>query len=159
MQVFDASSMLFAWDNYPIEQFPGLWSWIASQIKNNALKMATVAFKEVNDKSPECGKWLKENNLEQLEIGNAIFQDAMRIKGTLGILDDKYNARGVDENDLMIIATARFHDAELISNEAKQKLPPDTPAKRKIPSVCNMTGVTVTCFDFVEYIKRSKVIF
>jgi predicted nucleic acid-binding protein len=159
MQVFDASSMLFAWDNYPINQFPPLWKWIAIEIQEKNLKMATVALKEVSYKSPDCGKWLKDNSLEQLEIGNEIFQDAMRIKGILGIADDKYSPKGVDENDLLIIATARFHGAKLISNEAKQMSPPDIPANRKIPSVCNMKEVSVACIDFVEYIKKSKAIF
>lgn len=53
MQVFDASSMIYAWDNYPVRQFPGLWQWIASQIKVEALVMPSVAFDEVAHKTPE----------------------------------------------------------------------------------------------------------
>jgi hypothetical protein len=64
MQVFDASSMIYAWDNYPISQFPPLWEWMASQIEAKELVMPSVAFDEVNHKTPDCGEWLKDNNLE-----------------------------------------------------------------------------------------------
>ena len=59
MQVFDASSMIYAWDNYPVHQFPGLWDWMASQIKGKQLVMPSVAFEEVEHKAPDCGEWLR----------------------------------------------------------------------------------------------------
>jgi len=55
MQVFDASSMVYAWDNYPIRQFPGLWEWMADQIAEKILVMPGVALKEVTHKMPDCG--------------------------------------------------------------------------------------------------------
>ena len=54
MQVFDASSMVYAWDNYPIRQFPGLWEWIAAQIAKKILVMPDVALEEVSKEAPEC---------------------------------------------------------------------------------------------------------
>jgi len=108
VQVFDASSMIYAWNHYPVRQFPGLWQWIAAQIEEKNLKMPSVAFvEEVAKESPDCAKWLKDHNLELLEITNAITQDAMRIKGLLGIVDDNYHPKGVGENDILILATAR----------------------------------------------------
>ena len=159
MQVFDASSMIYSWDNYPVRQFPGLWEWMARQIVERKLVMPSVAFKEVTDKTPDCGEWLKDNDLERLEISNAIVQDAMRIKDLLDIVDDKYHAKGVGENDLFIIATARAHGAELVSDEEKQKILPQVLSKRKIPAVCNMKEVAVPCINFIEFIKRSDEIF
>ena len=47
MQVFDASSIIYAWDNYPIQQFPGLWEWIATQIEAELVTMSSVAFELV----------------------------------------------------------------------------------------------------------------
>lgn len=158
MRVFDASSMIYAWDNYPIGQFPPLWDWMASQIEAKQLVMPIVAFKEVQDKMPDCGEWLKENNLEQLEISNAILQEAKRIKGLLGIANDKYTA-GVGENDILIIAAARLHGAELVSDEAKQPILPKIPSNRKIPAVCVMPTVSVVCVNFIEYIKASGTVF
>jgi len=43
MRVFDASSMIYAWDNYPFGQFPPLWNWMADQIKQGAVTMPSVA--------------------------------------------------------------------------------------------------------------------
>lgn len=147
MQVFDASSMIYAWDNYPVRQFPPLWEWMAGQIE------------EVENKTSDCAEWLKDNDLERLEVSNVIMQDAMRTKGLLGIVGDKYHANGVGENDLLIIATARAHRAELVSDEKKQITLPKEPAKRKIPVVCGMNEVAVLCINFLDYIKRSDEIF
>ena len=158
MQVFDASSMIYAWDNYPARQFPGLWEWMAAQISAKKLVMPSVAFEEVAHKTPECGEWLKGNGLELLEISNAILQEAMRIKSLLGIAGDSYHAKGVGENDILIIASARTHRTELVSNEGRQTSV-EKPAKRKIPAVCAMTEVSVHCINFIEFIKKSDKVF
>ena len=75
MQIFDASSMIYAWDNYPIEQFPGLWEWVAIQIEIRNLVISSAAFEEVSHKAPECCSWLKDNDISRLEVTNAILQD------------------------------------------------------------------------------------
>jgi len=159
MQVFDASSMIYAWDNYPVRQFPGLWKWMAAQIEEKKLVMPSVAFNEVAHKTPECGDWLTNHNVEQLEITNTILQNAMRIKKLLGIVDDNYHPKGVGENDLLIIATAKGNKAELVSDEERQPTQPKEPKKRKIPAVCALNEVAVPYINFIEYIKRSEVIF
>jgi hypothetical protein len=95
MQAFDASSMIYAWDNYPVRQFPGLWEWIAGQIAKKILVMPDVALEEVSKEAPECSQWLEENNIKMRDVNNAIIQDAMRIKGLLGIVGDSYHPKGV----------------------------------------------------------------
>jgi predicted nucleic acid-binding protein len=159
MQIFDASSMIYAWDNYPVRQIPGLWKWMAIQIEEKKLAMPSVAFDEVAHKTPDCVEWLRDNDLQKLEITNTILQDAMRIKQLLGIVGDKYHARGVGENDILIIATVRAHRAELVTDEERQPTLPREPSKRKIPAVCGMEEVAVPCINFIEFIKRSDEIF
>lgn len=159
MQVFDASSMIYAWDNYPVRQFPGLWDWMVAQIEAKNLAMSRVAFNEVAYKASDCSAWLKDHDLEVLDVSNEIIQDAVRIKGLLGIANDKYHPKGVNENDLLIIATARALNAELVSDEAKQNTLPVEPSKRKIPAVCDMNQVKVACISFIECIKSTNAIF
>jgi len=61
MYNFDASSMIHAWDNYPISNphFKSLWQWFAEQINNKHFCISKIAIEEVSHKIPECGKWLK----------------------------------------------------------------------------------------------------
>ncbi len=159
MQVFDASSIIHAWDNYPIRQFPGLWEWMAEQICEKQIVMPSVAFDEVDNKTPECAAWLKDNKIEQLSVTNAIIQKALVIKNLLGIVGDIYHPNGVGENDILIIATACVNNLGLVSDEGWQPKPPVIPKKSKIPLVCTMDVVAVTCINFIEFIKRSDVVF
>jgi Domain of unknown function (DUF4411) len=159
MLIFDASSMIYAWDNYPVNQFPPFWQWMATQVEQGILVMPKVAFEEVEHKTPDCAQWLKELSLVRLEVTNAILQDANRIKGLIGVIDDKYHPKGVDENDLFIISVARANNVALVSNEEKQAALPKILSKCKIPAVCNMNTVNVTCINFIEYIKSSQEVF
>jgi hypothetical protein len=159
MQVFDASSMIYAWDNYPIKQFPGLWEWMAEQIAQQELVMPGVAFDEVLHKTPDCGEWLKSLSIKRLGMSNAILKDALRIKDLLGISDDKYHPKGVGENDIFIIATARTHQAELVSDEKRQQQTLDIQKKKKIPAVCATPQVDVACINFIDFIKRTERVF
>lgn len=158
MQVFDASSIIYAWDNYPVDQFPGLWDWIGDKIHRNLIQMPSVAFAEVVHPAPECAAWLEARGLSRIAMTNNILVDALRIKKMLGIVDDKYGG-GVGENDLFIIATARAYRTTLVSDERVQPGLPKLMANYKIPAVCAIEAVGVECIGFLEFIKRSKAVF
>jgi len=158
MQALDASSIIYAWDNYPLRQFPRLWQWMADQIELGTLVIPAVALEEVGHKAPDCSDWLKETGVQKLEISGEILQGSLRIKAILGITDDNYHAKGVDENDILIIATARAHGAELISDERQPNRPVEL-RRLKIPRVCNLTGVDVAVVTFVDFFKRSDQVF
>ena len=159
MLVVDASSIIYAWDNYPIRQFPGLWGWMVGQFSDKQLVMSRVAYDEVGNKAPECAVWLRDAKTELIDITNAVVQEALTIKSLLGITSDNYHPKGVSENDILIIATAIVNNVGLVSDEGRQRKLPDIPAKRKIPAVCSMNDVGVPCINFIEFIKRSKVVF
>lgn len=159
MHVFDASSMIHAWDTYPRELFEKLWIWIETQIFEQKIQIPKAAFDEINHKFPDCGKWLKTEGIICIPISNNILQVASDLKKLLNIEEDGYNPKGVDENDLLIIATASVNQSTLVSNESPLKNNPDIPGKRKIPVVCSMPDVDVACIDFLTYIKNSRKVF
>lgn len=159
MQTFDASSIIYAWDNYPPEQFPPLWRWIAERIEAGEFSIPEPALEEVERRLPECAAWLQDKHIERVTVTNEILQEALRIKDLLGIEEDRYHAKGVGENDLLIIATARIQGFELVSNEGRQHQFPTVAAKAKIPAVCDMEDVDVLCVDFITLIKRSGEVF
>ena len=157
MQVFDASSIIYAWDNYPIDQFPALWEWMAERVQKGLIIMSQVAVEEVGHKSPECEVWLTMAGLHKTPVSQQILLQALHIKQLLGI-QDKYGS-GVDENDLFIIATAKVHASELVTDESFQLTPNKLKANWKIPAVCRMSDVSVTCTSFLNYLKKSEAVF
>ena len=159
LHALDASSILHAWDNYPLAQFPGLWDWLAAEMKAQRLSMALVALEEVGHKSPDCATWLKGRNIRRLAMSNDILQAAMDIKQQVGIRNDQYHPRGVDENDILIIAAAQYHGTSLITDEKRQFGKQVEPTKLKIPAVCDLPGVAVTHKNFLDYIRQSKQVF
>ena len=159
MRDTDASSIIYGWDNYPIEQFPKLWDWIGAQIADGELAISRVAFDEVETVSPECAGWLRDQDITRKDVTNETANKALSIKNELGIQNDNYHSEGVGENDIFIISTAKVSNVELISDENRQATLPDNQRRYKIPAVCAMPSVSVTCINFVEYIKQSNQVF
>jgi predicted nucleic acid-binding protein len=159
VHTLDASSILHAWDNYPLTQFPGLWDWLAAEIQAQRLSIAVVALDEVGHKSPDCATWLKSQNIRRLAMSNDVIQAAMDIKQHVGIQNDQYHPKGVDENDILIIAAAQYHGATLVTNEARQSSSLKEPTRRKIPAVCDLPGVAVAHKNFLDYLRASEQVF
>lgn len=159
MLVFDTSSMIYAWDNYPANQFPPLWEWMSEEITAGQIVMPQVAFDEVAQKSPDCATWLRKQNLQLLDVSDAIIRQAMSINALLEIKDDKYFGNGVGENDILIIATAKIMSIPLVTDESRQTNLPKVKGRYKIPAVCGLPEVGVTCNNFIEIVKKSGKVF
>ena len=163
MRVFDASSAIYAWDNYPLGQFPGLWSWIADEMSSRSMVIPETVLEEVRHKAPECAQWMSDIGIHVISVESRILRVALQIKSVLGIVGDQYHPKGVDENDLLVISTAKVLGYCVVSDEAKQhwkkedRLP--LRAKFKIPTVCSLPECNVACVSFVELIKNSGVVF
>ena len=119
MYSFDASSMIHAWDNYPPENphFDSLWDWFSEQIDNKNFGISGNALDEVSHKIPECGEWLKSKNIGVYPLTATSLRTAQKIKTLLGIYEEGY-AKGVGENDLLIISIAKENETTLVSEES-----------------------------------------
>lgn len=159
MYVFDTSSALHAWDTYPLEQFPPMWDWFKNAFLQGTFLLPENAFEEISHKSPEFQQWFKEQGISSVPLTDEILMLALRIKNTLDISEDAYHSKGVDENDLFIISTAKVFEATLVSNEGRQFNLPDIKSKYKIPTVCSLPEVAIPCINFIELVKASKEVF
>lgn len=157
MRIFDASSIIFAWDNYPIGQFPKVWSWLGNEVQQNRICISDIAYNEV--KNQDCEKWLKNVGIRRISENNAILKFALEIKSLLKIQNEQYG-KGVGEKDILIIATAKIERMDLVSDEGRQTDVKNTKlANYKVPTVCGLPEVNVSCMNFVELFKESESVF
>lgn len=156
MYTFDASSIVHAWDNYPIDIFPSLWNWIAERINESEFSMPQCAFEECGYNSPDCHSWLNCYGITRYPLTANAIQYASAIKASLNISGNSYHSKGVDENDLFIISTAKDLSFDLVSNEAIQPTLSPMLSKYKIPAVCNLSSVGVHCVSFVNLLHIMK---
>ncbi len=154
MYSFDASSMIHAWDNYPIENlhFKSLWDWFAKQVKQKEFVFSRIAFDEISHKIPECGEWLKKNKAEVYPLSADAILQAQSIKTLLEIEEEAYT-KGVGENDLLIISMAKIYNSTLITEEARQLTLPPKKSNYKIPAVCALVEVNIQCKNFIDLLK------
>ncbi|OED38231.1 hypothetical protein AB833_20480 [Chromatiales bacterium (ex Bugula neritina AB1)] len=158
MRVVDASSIVLAWDTYPIDQFPPFWEWIDSTIQSAKMVMAEPNFDEVGHVSPELQSWLLPR-LTRLPVDNKVMVRALQINTVLGTTNDNYHPDGVDENDILCIATAQSNNCGLLADESPQPALPQNMRRYKIPAVCNLGKVAVSCLNLNQYIRQSGVVF
>ena len=159
MTVFDASSIVLAWDDYPIDQFPSLWDWIEERINAKDIVFSAVTLEEVSHVSSDCHDWLQDAGVESIPVSSDILNLAAEIKDLIGIEDDNCHPDGVDENDIILIATGKLLEHDVVSDEAEQKTPPQNPRRKKVPAVCATEGIDVQCKNFVRYFKDGGAVF
>lgn len=154
--MFDASSIVHAWDNYPRELivFETLWEEIGTLVQAGEISFSQVALDEVGHVSPDCRQWLDDCDVVSLPVTADILDIATQLKADLGIVNDNYHPDGVDENDLLIISTAKHHGVQLVSNEKVQNNLPGNQRKYKIPAVCQHKA-DVECCAFVDFLNEN----
>lgn len=155
MYSFDASSMIHAWDNYPIgnSHFSSLWQWFQEQIQNKEFVMSKTAFDEISHKIPECGEWLKSHDVKLHSLSTGAILQAQAIKVLLNIEEEAYT-KGVGENDLFIISLAKIYNTILVTEESRQLSLPIKKSNYKIPAVCELDEVNVECTSFIDILKN-----
>lgn len=151
--MMDASSALHGWDEYPIAVFPELWRWLKRRIENNDISIIKANFEEVRHRNFECHEWLnKEAGIEVISPDDAITQMAYSLSDKLGIVGNKYHPKGINYNDLLLIATAYVRQSDIITNEEEQSDLPVNPARYKIPAVCaKACDPAIAIYSFREW--------
>jgi hypothetical protein len=159
LRAFDTSSIIHAWDHYPLKQFPGLWNWLGTEFHGGRFTISDTVDAETIKRDADCRAWLHSQGVSIIPTTQAILTEALKIKATLGIVTDRDYTTGVRENDILIIATCVVDSMELVTNENVQNDLPKNRRKYKIPAVCAMAGVDVSTMSFRELIVQSGKVF
>lgn len=154
---FDTSAIIDFWEHYPVTNpnFEKLWEWFVEKIGEELFVISDIAKIETNKKDKELFDWLK-NNGANIMIDKKDIQDlkiVQDIKDELGIIEDQYHPKGIDENDLFIISIAKRNNRILVSNESIQNNLPDIKSKYKIPAICNLSQVNLECINLLTLLK------
>ena len=144
MYCFDTSSILHAWANYPEEQFPSVWRWMEKQIKAGEFLIPEIVRDEAQDE--DVLDWFVGKRLPTVAIPDKILNVAQSIKGGLGIKNDDYSQRGVNNNDVIIIATAKVYGCAIVTEEGVQQQLPPKRKQYKMPAVCRANNIPVGNF-------------
>ena len=171
MYMFDTSSMVYAWDDYPKDQFSCLWDWMGEQIKKRELRMSETVYNELEG---ERYQWIKQCGLKPDPNTDTVARYAAQIESKLGKpKSPEQNIKGVSANDILIIAAVIVlnqnkivysKEVVLVSNEGKQFNIPGELYNYKIPLVCASLPTLcalpkIRCINFAEYLKESKSVF
>ncbi len=158
MYVMDASAMIHAWDNYPveIEGFSSVWDSMQNLMEQEVIVFAKANYQEIQYNSKDCYDWLKDVGPTVAAPSNSIIKAILQIKTLLGIEGDSYHAKGVDEGDLFAIATAKVYGYTLVNNEALQPGEQQNKKKYKIPKVCQLPQVGVESISVLDLIKSPE---
>lgn len=155
MLVLDASSIVKAWDEYPPSIFPKLWTWLGDEVRNKRLRLTEPNLVEVGHVSPDCHAWLKKHGHDKVLVTPRMLGIAVQIKAALGIQNELYSNKGVDEGDILAISAAKDLGTTLISDEERQPSLPAVIKNCKIPATCLLPSVGVRCIGILDHIKAS----
>lgn len=148
--ILDASSLIHLWDNYP-PQHPYLapfWlNWLAPKFAEEKIVISETAKRESFLKFPETQEWLQKNNINittyPLLAEDRTFVKEIEKKLTIDVKG--YHVKGVNENDLRIIAVAHRLQYTIITEESEQSPKPENNKTRyRIPAVCELCNVKYT---------------
>ncbi|EHU2433873.1 TPA: DUF4411 family protein [Acinetobacter baumannii] len=163
--ILDASTLIDIWFRFPkeLKVFNSLWEQIESLVISKSILVTRRNFEEVKHKSEEAYNFFNSLDIEVITPNQEILITTVAIQQELGITDAeiKNNLRdGVDEGDLICIATAKCKGMILVTEEKRQPVYPGNkgpnPSKYKIPKVCEMPSVNVKCINFLDFLDVVK---
>ena len=146
----DANIFIECWNRiYPFDIFPSLWKQIALH-KDDIVLIRPIYDQFVQkkrEKEDPLSIWIRENHFLRTPIDNEIKKLSLNLEAKYQITDQ---SKGVDQNDLTLIAYAKKENKIVVTLEGEQNQKPREKKNYKIPLVCSEEGVS--CVNFIEMI-------
>ena len=111
----------------------------------------------VKGEATDVHSWLSGKSLPTVAMSVKIHDAAQFIKDGLGIEDDDYSPKGVNENDVFIIATAKVYGCAIVTEEGEQQQLPSIGENYKMPAVCHKNNIQVG--NFLAILTKSGKVF
>lgn len=154
LHLLDANVLIRAHDDYyPIDRIPQFWDWLMEMAQRGVIKVPLPIYNEVAPYRGLLPEWLCQPNVREALILNEA-ADLQRVQQVLahGYAPDLTDVEleEIGQDPFLIAAALGNPDRVIVSREASK--PSATRARRRIPDVCGMFGVTVIT-DFALYRK------
>jgi hypothetical protein len=142
-------------DYYPVDRIPQFWIWLLKQAESGVIKMPRVIFDEVTPPPGPLADWLKRP-----EVKEALVLDEPT-SGVTQVIDQGYSPDlndveilRVGKDPFLVAAALAGSDRVVVTREVSK--PSMTRAKRQVPDVCAMFGITaITDFKLYSILKFS----
>jgi hypothetical protein len=148
----DSSALIAAWDErYPPTNFPKLWELIDGAIGNGRMFVAESVIDELDKKSKDMAKWLKQRPHAIVPYEHDIQIDGKRLLAKYPkLVMERKQAFAADP---FVIATARVKGHIVVTEEG----PTGNLNKPKIPDVCRAEGLQ--CIKLIDIIRAEAWVF
>jgi hypothetical protein len=152
LYLLDANVLIRAHeDYYPVDRIPQFWAWLLTQAEAGAVKMPLQIYNEVAPSRGLLAEWLRLPDIrEAILLDEAA--DLTRVQQVLahGYAVDLTDVEleEIGQDPFLIAAALGGRDRVVVTREASK--PTATRARRRIPDVCNVFGLTVIT-DFALY--------
>ena len=136
---------------------PSLWEKIA-RYQNDIILIKPIYDQIVSNDSQNRGKdplsiWLGENRFIKTPIDNETKKLSLQLEAKYQITDQ---SKGVDQQDLTLIAYAKIENKTVVTLEGKQDQKPREKRNYKIPLVCREQGIP--CVNFIGMIEDLGIV-
>jgi hypothetical protein len=147
----DSSALIAAWDErYPPTNFPKLWGLIDGALGNGRMFVSDNVMDELDKKSDDLCKWLKQRPHAIVPLEQAIQQEgrALLLKYPKLVMERKQAFAA----DPFVIATAKVMGHIVVTEEGN-----GSANKPKIPDVCRAEGLQ--CIKLIDVIRSEAWVF
>ena len=131
--------MTFYSSNYPYSVFPGLYKQLEEKIPDSSVILSNIFDQMRIDEALMA--WLKSTGIKATKLPRKA-----KFVNLAEELIDKYKpnkryTKGVDENDLKLVAYAKAEGLTVVTYESEQPNKPVILSKYQIPAVCEVEKV------------------
>jgi len=145
----DSSSLIYGWNTYPPDIFPGIWDHLEALIDKKIIFATDEVRVELDKKQDDLHEWVKAQSdffvPHDIEIQEHVLQVLSNFPGLYDLKKGKSGA------DPFVIAHAIQNNYTVVTQEGWS----NNPDKPKIPNVCK--EYDIRCINLLALMREKKI--